>query len=136
MRHQMLKRRYSADPRAMRERAQQGHTFLDVNKLSLTAPMVPSYSTETFRSEELDLNSSPGSATVQTSPRSPSTEPRNDIIIRPASNASSGRTSAGLVTYASTEDGFNVDLPECSHNTNANSQWNRKAAERTKSCRV
>ncbi|CAD5221109.1 unnamed protein product [Bursaphelenchus okinawaensis] len=92
--HADLKRRYSHDPRGLKKL-----NHLNVNQPLLNAPIMPaSYSTETFRSEELELNTSMYS--TNTSPRSPSTEPHNEYMGR-VSASTSGRTSAGLLTIVS-----------------------------------
>ncbi|KAI6234652.1 hypothetical protein M3Y99_00784300 [Aphelenchoides fujianensis] len=87
--HAELLRRYSADPRASREPNLRYHHHLQVNQPLRSAPLMPSYTSDSFRSENLDLNRSVSSLN---SPRSLSTEPHSEINQSPTSG---GRSSAG-----------------------------------------
>jgi hypothetical protein len=89
----------------MREPNLRHHTHLQVNQPLRSAPLLSSYSSETFRSEDLELNSQ-GSITNLSLARSGSTEPRNENEITPISSADQ---TSGMITFAST-NGTNTPI--------------------------
>ncbi|KAI6181262.1 hypothetical protein M3Y98_00810200 [Aphelenchoides besseyi] len=112
-RHAELLRRYSADPRASREPNLRYHQHLQVNQPLNSVPLMPSYSSDTFRSENLDLARSISSLN---SARSLSTEPRTEVNQTP------------LSAEISNDDSLNAtDTPiMCSSIPSAQDEWSSK----------
>ncbi|KAI6175832.1 hypothetical protein M3Y97_00732300 [Aphelenchoides bicaudatus] len=110
--HAELLRRYSADPRSLREPNLRYHTHLQVNQPLRSAPILSSYSSVSFRSEDLDSIANLSSA------RSGSTDPHNENDITPISSADQ---TSGLITFAST-NGTNTPIL-CSRLQSSQEEW-------------